>query len=318
MSHVPDSVYQTEVRFGAVSTSLDGWKQASGWTLKTIQALCTSSGSATTETCTSGPFSEFTIRGTEGDAMDDGRWWWVNDNTLGLTNYDGGDNKSGATKIKVRDGYQVKLEFRFETAGEYGFQDRFQDQFSDTTYGVVSKDNDSTIVILKGGDYLEVDIDSDWSGISRFDIKVQGTDLYTNADKSIDDEVYITLLDVYVEDDGSGGGGGGGGGDNAVDCVVSSWGVWGPWSDAANECGTRSRNRTVETAATGGGSVCPHLTETQTKDCDSGETTTTTSGGGEGGEGDNNDDGDDSEETPYLLYGLGGLAFVALLITLKK
>lgn len=316
MSYVPDSVFQTHVGFGAVSTSLDGWKQTSGWTLKSINALCPNI--EYTEVCSSGPFSEFTIRGTQGDAMNDGRWWWVNDNTLGLTNYDGGDDNSGATKIKVRDGYQVKLEFKFETAGEYGFQDRFQDQFSDTTYGVVSKDNDSTIVILKGGDYLEVDIDSDWSGISRFDIKVQGTYLYTNTDKSIDDEVYITLLDVYVEDDSTGGGDNNGGGDDATDCVVSAWSVWGPWSDADNECGTRTRNRTVETAATGGGSVCAHLEEEETKDCETGETTTTTSGGGTGGEGDNNDDSDDSGETPYLLYGLGGLAFVALLITLKK
>jgi hypothetical protein len=314
MAHVPDSLFQTHVGFGAVSTSLDGWKQASGWTLKSIQALCPNIGS--TEVCSSGPFSEFTIRGTQGDAMDDGRWWWVNDNTLGLTNYDGGDKNSGATKIKVRDGYQVKLEFKFETAGEYGFQDRFNDQFSDNSYGVVSKDNDSTIVILKGGDYLEVDIDSDWSGISRFDIKVQGTDLYTNTDKSIDDEVYITLLDVYEVDDSTGGGGDNGGGNDSTDCVVSAWNAWSAWSD--DECGTRTRNRTVTTPASGGGSVCTHLTEEETKDCDTGETTTTTSGGGTGGEGDNNDDDDDSEKTPYLLYGLGGLGFVALLITLKK
>ena len=314
MAHVPDSLFQTHVGFGAVSTSLDGWKQASGWTLKSIQALCPNIGS--TEVCSSGPFSEFTIRGTEGDAMDDERWWWVNDNTLGLTNYDGGDKNSGATKIKVRDGYQVKLEFKFETAGEYGFQDRFNDQFSDNSYGVVSKDNDSTIVILKGGDYLEVDIDSDWSGISRFDIKVQGTDLYTNTDKSIDDEVYITLLDVYEVDDSTGGGGDNGGGNDSTDCVVSAWNAWSAWSD--DECGTRTRNRTVTTPASGGGSVCTHLTEEETKDCDTGETTTTTSGGGTGGEGDNNDDDDDSEKTPYLLYGLGGLGFVALLITLKK
>ena len=315
MAHVPDSLFQTHVGFGAVSTSLDGWQQVSGWTLKSIQALCPNVPFLNTEVCSSGPFSEFTIRGTKGDAMDDGRWWWVNDNTLGITNYDGGDNKSGATKIKVRDGYQVKLEFKFETAGEYGFQDRFQDQFSDTSYGVVSKDNDSTIVILKGGDYLEVDIDSDWSGISRFDIKVQGTDLYTNTDKSIDDEVYITLLDVYEVDDSTGGGGDNGSGNDSTDCVVSAWNAWSAWSD--DECGTRTRNRTVTTAASGGGSVCTHLTEEETKDCDTGETTTTTSGGGTGGEGDNNDD-DDSEKTPYLLYGLGGLGFVALLITLKK
>ena len=103
MAHVPDSLFQTHVGFGAVSTSLDGWKQSSGWTLKSINALCPNIGS--TEVCSSGPFSEFTIRGTQGDAMDDGRWWWVNDNTLGLTNYDGGDKNSGATKNKVRDVY---------------------------------------------------------------------------------------------------------------------------------------------------------------------------------------------------------------------
>ena len=298
----------------ALSTALDGWKKESGWTLRSIQALCPDIGA--NESCSSGPFSEFTIRGTEGNAMDDGRWWWVNDNQLGLSNYDGSSDKSGAMKIVVRTGYQVKLEFRFETRGEYGFQDYWQDQFSDASYGVVSKDNESTIVVLKGGDYLEVDIDSDWAGISRFDIKVQGSDLYDNVSKSIDDEVYISLLDVYVEDTSSGGGSGG---SNAVDCIVSAWGAWGPWSDATNECGTRTRTRTVNTPASGGGSVCPHLTETETKDCDTGEVNTTTSGGGVGGEGDNNDDnGDDEETPPYLLYGLGTVAFLALLITLKK
>ena len=288
------------------STLLDGWKHESGWTLKSIQELCPNIGA--NEICSSGPFSEFTIRGTQGYAENDGRWWWVNDNTLGLSNYDGGDDNSGATKIKIRDGYQVKLEFRFETQGEYGFQERFQEQFDDAYYGVLSKENDSTIVILKGGDYLEVDIDSDWSGIARFDIKVQGSDLYSNTDKSIDDEVYITLLDVYVEDDGSG----------AVDCMVSAWGAWSDWSDTTNQCGTRERNRTVETPASGGGNVCPHLTETETKDCNTGETTTTTSGGGQGGQGDNNNNNGDDEETPYLLYGLGTVAFIALLITLKR
>ena len=33
---------------------------------------------------------------------------------------------------------------------------------------------------------------------------------------------------------------------------------------------------------------------------------------------DDNNDADDDTKTPFLLYGLGGLAFVALLITLKK
>ena len=40
-------------------------------------------------------------------------------------------------------------------------------------------------------------IDSDWAGTARFYLKVQGKDI-TNSNDSIDDEVYVTLEEVYV------------------------------------------------------------------------------------------------------------------------
>ena len=62
--------------------------QEKDWTLQLIQSNCPDIG--TDEICNDTPFSEFTIRGTEGDEEDDERWWWANANTLGLSNYDKG------------------------------------------------------------------------------------------------------------------------------------------------------------------------------------------------------------------------------------
>ena len=88
--------------------------------LKEIQANCPNVGGADEELCSSGPFSEFTIRGTQGDAKNDGRWWWVTDNELGLSDYTGDDN-SGGCSIVIREGYQVKLKFSFETKIERNY-----------------------------------------------------------------------------------------------------------------------------------------------------------------------------------------------------
>ena len=177
--------------------SMDGWQNdTANWTLKSINALCPDKTGGN-EVCDSGPFTEFTIRGNEGKEMDDERWWWVNDNTLGLTNYDGGDKKSGACEIHVRDGYMVKLKVQFETKGEYGFMDNSFAQITTEHSGIVNTTADSFTALLKGGDQLSIDIDSDWAGTARFYLKVQGKDI-TNSNDSIDDEVYVTLEEVYV------------------------------------------------------------------------------------------------------------------------
>ena len=77
----------------------------------------------------------------------------------------------------------------------------------------------------------------------------------------------------------------GNGGDGRVpediDCELSDWSDWSEWSDAATSSGTRTRTRTVVTAQSGGGAVCPSLEETETGvvDPDTGTVTTTTTGG---------------------------------------
>ena len=178
--------------------SIAGWvKDPKNWTLKTIQTNCPNKQGGN-ETCLLGPFTQFTIRGTEGSEMDDGRWWWVDTNTLGLSNYDGGDKKSGSCEIEIREGYQVKLTVRFETEGEYGFMEGSFLDLSSATPGISSVTADSFTAILKGGDKLSVDIDDDWSGTAQFYLKVQGSDI-TNSNKSIDDEVYVTLEEVYID-----------------------------------------------------------------------------------------------------------------------
>ena len=66
-----------------------------------------------------------------------------------------------------------------------------------------------------------------------------------------------------------------------VDCVLSAWGEWSDWSDPDTESGTRTRERTIETAVSGGGAVCESLEEIETGviDPDTGEITITTMGG---------------------------------------
>jgi hypothetical protein len=78
--------------------------------------------------------------------------------------------------------------------------------------------------------------------------------------------------------------GNGGGAD--VDCELSDWSDWSEWSTAGatdgvgvGPCGTRTRIRTVVTAAAGNGAVCEHLEEEESKDCSTGETVITTMGG---------------------------------------
>jgi len=202
------------VAFNNEANILEDYEEdADGWTLQGINLDCPDIGAS--EKCDGTPFEEFTIRGTEGTGMDDGRWWWVNANTLGLSNYDGGSDKSGACEIHIREGYMVQLKVRFETAGEYGFmEDSFTDITTDSP-GILETSADSFTALLKGGDQLSIDIDSDWNDTARFYLKVQGEDITDSAD-SIDDEVYVTLEKVYIDtvNPPSDNGGSGGGGDD--------------------------------------------------------------------------------------------------------
>ena len=208
MSSPTGGVGGVQVAYSAdgLGNLLDGWKKSSSWNLKSIYAGCTFDGEGGAEKsiamkCPYGPLDEFTLRGTEGSSMDDGRFWWKGNNELGMSNYDGGGKRSGACKIIVRDGYKVKLKIRFETAGEYGFTEDFADAFNQNQMGVIDKDNDSVIDLMEGDDMLSIDIDQDWPGIARFYLESHGNELmYQKDGGSIDDEVYVTLLGVYVPD----------------------------------------------------------------------------------------------------------------------
>ncbi|MAS80092.1 MAG: hypothetical protein CMA28_00475 [Euryarchaeota archaeon] len=174
---------------------LDLWNETD-WTLQESQSHCPNIGAD--ELCDSGPLTEFTIRGTEGEHINDGRWWWVDENTLGLSNYDGGDSRSGATEIVIRNGFQIKFHVQFETQGQYGFMDEIFSQISTDTSGILNTTEDSFTALMQGGDKLSIDIDSDWEGTARFHLKVRGLEIVTSDSISIDDETYVTLLGAYT------------------------------------------------------------------------------------------------------------------------
>lgn len=171
--------------------------------------------------CATGPFTQFTIRGKEGDASQ-GKWYWTG-NSINLNDWDdkqpNGDNEnSGGLEIDIRDGYMVELQITLANATHgKDFKSGEWSKFDTTNEGVLAKTDLSTTVLMKGGDKLSIDIDDQWSGTTNFYLKVQGERLAYEApgDKLINDDITITLLNVYVPiplGSGSGGGSGSGSG----------------------------------------------------------------------------------------------------------
>ncbi len=172
------------------------------------------------EACSAGPFTQFTIRGHEGDA-NDGRWHWGNGGqSLFIHDWDGDQRsdigKSGAVEIDIRDGYTVKLQIELTDAkqGKDFKDDHWGGWGTNDTNGVISKGELTTIVLMTGGDKLSIDIDDDWAGTTNFYLKVQGEEVaYSSGDK-VNDDVKITLLGVWKEGAGEDNNGGGDNGDN--------------------------------------------------------------------------------------------------------
>lgn len=179
----------------------------------------------TDEVCSAGPFTQFTIRGNEGDAST-GRWHWGNGGqSLFVHDWDGDDRSdigdSGAIEIDIREGYLVKLsiEMADDTHGKEFKEDHWGGWGSNNSEGVFNKSELATTVLMKGGDKLSIDIDDDWGGTTNFYLKVQGNVLADSHPVKVNDDVTITLLGVWVEGtggdtDGGGNNGGGTGGGN--------------------------------------------------------------------------------------------------------
>ena len=174
----------------------------------------------TDEVCSSGPFSQFTIRGNEGDAST-GRWHWGNGGqSLFVHDWDGDDRSdigdSGAVEIDIASGYMVKLSIEMGNAthGKEFKKDHWGGWGSNDSTGVFNKTELATNVLMKGGDKLSIDIDGDWGGTTEFYLKVQGKALADSSPVKVNDNVTITLLGVWEEGTDGGGGGGGNGGGN--------------------------------------------------------------------------------------------------------
>jgi len=151
------------------------------------------------EVCSAGPFTQFTIRGTEGDAST-GRWHWGNGGqSLFLHDFDNSSSNSGAVEIDIREGYLVKLsiEMANDTHGKE-FKEDHWGGFGTGEEGVLSKTDLATTVLMKGGDKLSIDIDDDWAGTTNFYLKVQGKVMADSDPVLVNDDVTVTLLGVWV------------------------------------------------------------------------------------------------------------------------
>ena len=196
-------------------------ESGNSYVLQNIQSdYCPDVG--TDEDCSAGPFSQFTIRGNEGDAST-GRWHWGNGGqSLFVHDWDGDDRSdigdSGAVEIDIASGYMVKLQIEMGNAthGKEFKEDHWGGWGSNTSEGVFNKTELATTVLMKGGDKLSIDIDSDWGGTTDFFLKVQGKDLVNSHPVTVNDDVTITLLGVWQEGIG-GDNNGGDNGDNGDD-----------------------------------------------------------------------------------------------------
>ena len=131
----------------------------------------------------------------------------------------------------MRSGYIADFTIHVQTEGEYSFNEEWL-KIDTQSIGVIESGTGNTMsnadgkqdswirVLMFGdkGDELQVDIDGEWSGISRFKLKVNGENLINENTKSIDDEVFIILNDVYEE-------GGGGSNCSNLNRVESTTGV---------------------------------------------------------------------------------------------
>lgn len=172
-------------------------------------------GRASANNCSTGPFTRFNVRGKEGRVFNEEKWRFATPNKLELYNHDGA-GKSGGAWIKMRSGYIADFTIHIQTDGEYKFHEEWLKMNTDSV-GVIDFGTGNTMenadgksdtwirVLMVGdtGDELQVDIDGDWSGISRFKLKVNGTNLIDENSKSIDDEVFIILNNVYEEQSAS-------------------------------------------------------------------------------------------------------------------
>lgn len=127
---------------------------------------------------------------------------------LGITDNDFlGD--SGGVKLVVKDGYRVRLRIMTQNRGYFEDNIPNLDEVSVSgleTYKLADAeafnqktnyaDTEKISIDLFGGDSVEIDIDSEVSGISRFSIRKNGTQVVKGAPQEINDETFLAIIEV--------------------------------------------------------------------------------------------------------------------------
>jgi len=155
------------------------------------------------------------IRGSSGTQYE----WKSGDNKLYLDDSDAwgwlGGHKSGAMHMKVAKGFAVKVKLVSENTDYFS-------EFSGLSEAIANRDSkikavgsstgdtwtqikddiqrmwedDEMSFMMYEGDYISIDTDSEWKGIAKYRIQIDGVK-YDNGEGTIDDESYITLQKVY-------------------------------------------------------------------------------------------------------------------------
>ena len=114
------------------------------------------------------PFYEATIKGHHEWGKSTWSIGWAHSGSHDLVKIHDIDNPfskhtSGAIKLQVKEGWEIKLDI---ISGNIGYFDNV------TTSSIIEAASDQQIVTwLRGGDWLSIDIDSEWAGINTFTLR---------------------------------------------------------------------------------------------------------------------------------------------------
>lgn len=158
------------------------------------------------------PFSECKLIETYTISQTDGR-------IMGITDSDVWTVPSGAVQLKVKDGYRVTLRLLTQ---ESGYWESHIPNISANTLSYKTRgwgevlggeafnqetnyiDTDLVEVELFGGDSISIDIDSEVDGIGTFSIIANGKQIVKGAPRSIDNETFMIITDVFKDVQGQG------------------------------------------------------------------------------------------------------------------
>ena len=158
------------------------------------------------------PFSTVRLVETYTVAQTDGR-------VMGVTDSDIPFVPSGAVRLVIKEGYRVTLRLLTQEIGYWeshipniegdtldyktrGWMEIAEGEIFNQETNYV--DTDLVDIELVGGDSISIDIDSEVDGIGRFSVVSKGKQIVKGAPRSIDNETFIVITDVFKNVQGEG------------------------------------------------------------------------------------------------------------------